>query len=382
MASKLDYYAVLGVSKDAAEEEIKRSYRKLALQHHPDRNPGNSEAEIKFKEVAEAWSVLGDAEKRRAYDRYGHAGLNGMGMPDFGDAENMADMFDDLIGGFFGGRGGRRGGRRGPRRGDDLQVDVQLDLVEAFRGVRKTIQLRRDEVCRECAGRGSRRGTEPSTCKRCGGQGVVFLNQGFFRLQQTCPGCGGHGKVITDPCPVCHGRAITEAAHSVDVQIPPGVMTGHGVPVQGEGRLGDPGAPRGDLIVRINVREHPLFHRDGPHLICQVPITFSQAALGAELEVPALDGVIKQTIKRGTQSGDVIRLTGRGMPDVRSGRRGDLLVQMLVETPKSLTKRQEELLRELAELEQKHVQPQRKSFLDKLKDFFNPVAEKKDEGKA
>jgi molecular chaperone DnaJ len=249
-------------------------------------------------------------------------------------------------------------------------VEIELTLVESFHGVTKTFPLHRAEVCKECSGRGSRRGTQPSVCRRCNGQGVVLLNQGFFRLQQTCPGCGGHGQVITDPCPQCHGEGQVQVEHPIEVKVPAGVDTGDTLRVPGEGQPGEPGAPAGDLYCHLRVRSHPLFQRDGANLICQVPITFSQAALGGGIEVPALDGRIEQTLKRGTQSGDVVRIAGRGMPSVRGGRRGDLLVQLVVETPRQLTKRQEELLRELAELDHKHVSPERKSFLDKVKDFF------------
>src|SRR5262249_12852941 len=366
MASKRDYYEVLGVGRDADAEEIKRAYRKLAMQYHPDRNVGDAEAEQKFKEAAEAYEVLRDWEKKQRYDRYGHAGLEGLNVPHFNDVQSVFDLFGDFFGDLFGQRG-----RHGLQRGRDHKVEVELDLVEAARGISKTITVSREELCTDCSGSGARRGTRPAPCRRCGGHGVVVQSQGFFRVQQTCRACGGSGAIITDPCPVCAGQGRILAKRTLDVAVPAGVDTGTAVRLAGEGEAGDPGAPRGDLYCVIRVREHPLFQRDGPHLVCQVPITFSQAALGGDIDVPTLSGTIRHPLKRGTQSGEVIRIPGQGMPGLRSGRKGDLLVQVSLETPRQLTKRQEELFSELAELEQKHVSPQRKSFLDKLREFFS-----------
>jgi molecular chaperone DnaJ len=371
MAGKRDYYEVLGVAKDTEDETIKKAYRKLAMQYHPDRNAGDREAEEKFKEAAEAYEVLRDPEKRQRYDRYGHAGLQGLNVPHFDNAESVFDLFGDMLGDLFGGGGGGgRRGRHGPAAGHDLEVTLELELLEAARGITKNITIPRRELCGDCSGKGCRRGTQPAACRRCNGQGVVLLSQGFFRIQQTCNGCGGRGVIITDPCPTCQGRSHVVARRSLDVPVPAGVDTGNRIRISGEGEAGEPGAPRGDLYCAIRVRDHPFFHREGTSLICQVPITFSQAALGAEIDVPTLDGVISHTIKHGTQSGDVARIANHGMPNVRGGRKGDLMVQLVVETPRHLTKRQEELLRELAELDKKHVSPQRKSFLDKLKGFF------------
>jgi molecular chaperone DnaJ len=367
MASKRDYYEILGVRRDADGEEIKRAYRKLALQYHPDRNVGDETAEVKFKEAAEAYEVLRDQDKRQRYDRYGHAGLEGLNAPHFSNAQSVFDMFGDLFGDLFGERR-----QYGPQQGRDLQVAVEVDLAEAARGTSKSITIPREELCAECSGSGSRRGTQPVTCRRCGGRGVVVQSQGFFRMQQTCRGCGGRGVVITDPCPTCHGNGRVVARRSLEIAIPPGVDNGTRIRLSAEGEAGDPGAMRGDLYCVIRVKEHALFHRDGPNLICQVPVTFSQAALGADLEIPTLDGAVRHALKRGIQSGEVVRLAGRGMPSLRGGRPGDLLVQVIVETPRQLTKRQEELLRELAELDHKHVSPQRKSFLEKVKEFFTP----------
>jgi molecular chaperone DnaJ len=372
MAGKRDYYEVLGVRRGADEEEIKRAYRRLAMQYHPDRNAGDGEAEAKFKEAAEAYEVLRDPPKRQRYDRYGHAGLEGMNVPHFNNTQSVFDMFGDLFGDLFGQRG-----RSGPHAGRDLQVTLEVDLAEAFRGVTKTITLPREELCPECSGSGCRRGTQPAVCRRCHGQGVVVQSQGFFRMQQTCRGCGGRGLVITDPCPACRGNGRVVVKRSLEIAVPAGVDTGTRIRLGGEGEAGDPGAPRGDLYCLIRVREHALFQRDGNHLVCQVPITFSQAALGADVEVPSMAGPVTHQLKRGIQSGEVLRIPGRGMPNLRGGRPGDLLVQVLVETPRQLTKRQEELLRELAELDHKHVSPERKSFLEKLKSFF--AAEQKGE---
>jgi molecular chaperone DnaJ len=366
MAAKRDYYDVLGVRRDADEEEIKRAYRRLAMEHHPDRNVGNPEAEEKFKEAAEAYEILRDPSKRQSYDRYGHAGLEGMNVPHFNNAQSVFDLFGDLFGDMF----GQRGGRRGPQAGRDLQITIDVELVEAARGITKTITVPREELCGECAGSGARKGTQPSPCKRCQGRGVVIQSQGFFRMQQTCRGCGGSGYVITDPCSGCHGNGRVVARRTLEVAVPPGVDTGTRIRLSGEGEAGDRGAPRGDLYCLLRVRDHPLFQRDGANLICQVPVAFSQAALGGEIDVPTLNGPIKHNLKRGVQSGELIRIAGKGMPNLRGGRSGDLLVAVLIETPRHLTKRQEELFRELAELDQKHVSPERKSFLEKLRHFF------------
>jgi molecular chaperone DnaJ len=376
-STKRDYYEVLGVAREADAEEIKRAYRKLAMQHHPDRNVGDAEAEQKFKEAAEAYEVLRDPEKRQRYDRYGHAGLDALNVPHFNDAQSVFDLFGDLFGDLF-----EQRRRPGPRRGRDRKVEIDLDLAEAARGATKSITVSREELCSECSGSGCRRGTRAAPCRYCNGHGVVIQSQGFFRVQQTCRACGGTGSIIPDPCPTCGGNGRVMAKRSLEVTIPPGVDTGTAIRLSGEGEAGDPGAPRGDLYCLVRVREHTLFQRDGPHLLCQVPITFSQAALGGNIEVPTLNGPITYTLKPGTQSGDVVRLPGRGMPGLRSGRTGDLLVQVVLETPRHLTPRQEELLRELAELDQKHVSPQRRGFRDKLRDFFagqEPGAKPKEE---
>jgi molecular chaperone DnaJ len=363
--SKRDYYDVLGVAREADDEDIKRAYRKLAMQFHPDRNVGDPEAEVKFKEAAEAYDVLRDPEKRERYNRYGHAGLEGMGLHDFNSRQSVFDLFGDIFGDLFGG-----GGRHGPQPGRDLLMDIELELHEAARGVRKTIHVPREEICNECSGGGARKGSKPATCRRCNGQGVVIQSQGFFRMQQTCRGCGGRGLIITDPCPACHGHGRVKATRTIEIQVPRGVDTGMRIPIRGEGEAGQPGAPRGDLYCRINVRAHAVFGRDGNNLVCQVPITISQAALGGPIDVPTLDGVVQHNLKGGVQTGEVLRLPGKGMPDVRGRGQGDLLFQVIVETPRQLTRRQEELFRELAEIDHKQVSPQRKSFFEKLKGLF------------
>lgn len=376
MAGKRDYYEVLGVSRDADDETLKKAYRKLAMQYHPDRNVGDHEAEVKFKEAAEAFEVLRDPDKRARYDRYGHAGLDGLNMPQFNNADSVMDLFGDLFGDFFG--GGRR--RRGRQAGRDLQMAVEITLLEASRGVKKTVPVARDERCPECGGSGAKPGTKPAACRRCGGHGVVLQGQGFFRIQQTCPGCGGRGVVLPDPCRKCHGGGLVSVERSIEVNIPAGVDNDMTLRVPGEGEVGDPGAPPGDLYCVLRVRPHPLFVRNGLDLHCEVPVTFSQAALGAEIEVPTLEGkFIPQTLPRGTQGGDELRVRGKGMPGLYrdgrpDGRVGDLVVHVRVVTPRNLTKRQEELLRELAELDGNHVSPERKSFLEKVRAFFTPEA--------
>jgi molecular chaperone DnaJ len=372
MATKRDYYEVLGVARAASDEDIKRAYRRLALKYHPDRNPNDEDAEQRFKEAAEAYEVLCDPEKRSRYDRFGHSGLSGTGFHEFSSAEDIFDAFGDIFGGsVFGNLFGARRGRRGPRPGRDLRIHLELELLEAARGASKTFDIRRKEICATCSGSGAKSGTQPVTCSYCGGRGEVLQSQGFFRITTTCPGCQGAGTQIREPCSECAGSGRVLAVRTLQIDIPAGVDTGMRVRLRGEGEPGDNGAPRGDLYCYINVREHPLFHREGPNLICQVPIAFTQAALGAEIEVPSLTGKQTLNVPRGTQSGEVFRLRGQGMPDPRGKGSGDLVVQVTIETPRKLTKRQEELLREFADLEQAHVSPQRKSFFEKLREYFS-----------
>ncbi len=366
MSNKRCYYEVLGVARNASERDIAKAYRKQAVQYHPDSN-SDDEAAQRFKEAAEAYDILSDPHKRSRYDRFGHAGVEG--ATSFGSAEDIMSAFseifgDGLFGSFFG------GGRSRTRRGADIRLDVTLTLEEAATGIQKTVSFTRGELCGNCQGTGSRPGTMPQTCPQCGGHGQVLQSTGILRVQTTCPACRGRGQYIVEPCGQCRGNGYKKSHVDLDVAIPAGVDDGMRVRLQGEGEPSPGGGPPGDCYCFIHLRRHKLFHRDGSNLILQLPITYSQAALGATIEVPTLDGPDSLIVPAGTQSGDVFKVAGRGMPDPKSGRHGDLLVQTFIETPKKLNPRQEELLRELAEMENTDVSPQRKSFLDKLKDYF------------
>ena len=372
--AKRDYYEVLGVSRDATADQVKSAYRKLAMKYHPDRHPDDPDAEQKFKEGAEAYEVLSDADKRSRYDRYGHDGLAGTGFHEFTDINEIFEAFGDIFGGglfgdFFGGGMGRR--TRRVRRGPSLRAVVEISLEEAATGVKKTLGLHRHETCTKCNGSGAKPGTSPVRCGTCGGSGAVVQSQGFFRVQTTCPHCGGRGQRIETPCPECRGTGRVRQARDLDVRIPAGVDTGMRLRLDGQGDAGDNGAPPGDLFCDILVRPHPFFERQGSDLICQVPIAFGQAALGADIEVPVLAGKRTMKIRAGTQSGQVYRLRGEGMPDPHGYGRGDVLVQVVLETPTKLTKEQRELFGKLATLEEKHVSPERKSFFEKLRDYFS-----------
>jgi len=381
MATKRDYYEVLGVKRDAAPDEIKKAYRQLALKNHPDKNPGDPEAERRFKEGAEAYEVLSDQAKRQRYDRYGHAGLEGAGVHDFRNAEDIMSAFGDIFGGgLFGDLFGQR--RRGPRPGQDLLIKLEIELQEAARGTTKSVDIGRHEHCGECKGSGARKGTVATTCNYCGGQGQVVQSRGFFQVATTCPACGGEGVRVTDPCPNCRGTGRTPAVVNFKVDVPPGVESGMTIQYRGQGEPGELGGPRGNLRVQVMVRKHPFFERNRNDLFCQVPISFPQAALGADIEVPTLDGPDRLHVPKGTQSGDVLRIKGRGMPDIGGRARGDELVEVLVETPRTLSHRQEELFRELAELEHEDVSPKRKSFFEKLRDYFTEEADGGEPGTA
>ncbi len=370
--SKRDYYEVLGVAKNAAEEDIKKAYRGLAMRYHPDRNPGDDESAHLFKEAAEAYAVLSDAEKRQVYDRYGHEGLRGVSMPDFGNMDSVFQGLGDILGGLFG------GGQRGAQGGNHLGIALEIDLIEAYRGCKRAVDIPRQEHCTTCGGSGAKPGSRPAKCRQCNGRGANDVRMGPFQMRTQCSACGGAGSIITDPCGQCRGRGRVKVTRKLEVSIPAGIDGGQRITLRGEGEVGEPGAPAGNLICEIHVRQHAMFRREAEHLICQVPITFSQAALGAEIEVPSLDGPLTNYIRAGVQSGDVVRIPGKGMPILGAGgRRGDLHVVVTVETPKNLSKRQEELLRELADLDQKNVSPQRKSFFEKLRGLFTGDTEAK-----
>jgi molecular chaperone DnaJ len=377
MASKRDYYEVLGVDRNVADKDVAVAYRKLAIKYHPDKNPGDEDAIRKFKECAEAFEVLSDREKRARYDRYGHAGVDGPGGgggAHFTDVNDIFEAFGDVFGeGMFGdlfGGGGR--GRRGTRgrKGSDIKCEVTLDLAEAARGTSKELSFERQERCDDCNGSGAMAGSKPEQCSYCGGKGQVIQSSGIFRVQTTCPACQGGGQIIKDPCPTCRGSGMTKRRVKRDVNIPAGVDSQTRLRLAGEGNPSPNGGPAGDCYCFITVREHPLFQREGQHLICQMPITYAQATLGATVDVPTLDGREELDIPPGTQPGEVFKLRGRGLPDPRYSGKGDLLVQVQLEVPKHLTERQEALLRELAEEEKTNVSAHQKSFFEKLKEHF------------
>lgn len=379
MATKRDYYEILDVAKDAAADEIKKAYRKLALKNHPDRNPGDDEAVERFKEAAEAFEVLSDQEKRARYDRYGHAGVQGArGGAGFTDINDIFDSFGDLFGGIFGsgggGGGGQHGGRR-PGRGKSLRTGITIDLLEAAHGCSRDLEIYRHEQCDTCSGSGAKAGSIAQSCDYCGGRGQVVQSQGFFRIQTTCPACHGEGAVIRDKCSSCGGSGQEARTAKLEVKVPAGVDNGMQLCLRGEGDPGTLGGPRGDLYVDIEVEDHPLFHRDETDLTCHIPITYSQAALGAEIDVPTLNGKHELNVPGGTQPGKVFRLRNLGMPDPHGRGRGDLFVEIQVEVPHQLNERQEELIRELAELEHADVSPHRKSFFESLKDYFSSDGE-------
>ena len=373
---KKDYYEILGLNRDASEEEIKKAYRKLAMKHHPDRNPDNPKAEDHFKEAKEAYEILSDAQKRAAYDQYGHAGVDqqagmgGFGQSGAGGFGGFADAFGDIFGDIF---GGGRGGRPGVYRGADLRYNLEISLEDAARGAETRIRIPTMEECESCAGSGARKGTEPKTCSTCHGHGQVRMQQGFFSIQQTCPKCHGTGRVIPDPCPSCHGAGRLKQHKTLSVRIPSGIDEGDRIRLSGEGEHGVNGGPPGDLYVQIHIKPHHVFQRDHDDLHCEMPISFTTAALGGEIEIPTLDGMAKIKIPAETQSGKVFRLRGKGIKGVRSHSHGDLLCHVVVETPVSLTERQRELLRELEAINAKddsRHNPRARSWMDKVKEFF------------
>ncbi|MGB1238356.1 MAG: molecular chaperone DnaJ [Pseudomonadales bacterium] len=368
--SKQDYYEILGVDRNASDRDIKKAFRRQAMKYHPDRNPGDAEAEAKFKELNEANEVLSDSQKRAAYDQYGHAGLEG-GMGGMGGgAQGFSDVFGDVFGDIFGGGGSRQSS---VQRGADLRYTMSLTLEEAIRGIEKTIKVNTLAGCDTCDGSGAKPGTSTNTCQTCGGVGQVRMQQGFFSVQQTCPSCRGEGRTITDPCTSCRGQGRVNKDKKLSVKIPAGVDTGDRVRLTGEGEAGGNGGPSGDLYVQVEVQQHDIFERDGRHLYCEVPISFVDAALGGELQVPTLDGRVKLKIPAETQTGKMFRLREKGVKPVRGGAVGDLMVKVLVETPINLSSKQKELLREFQETTeegQKKHSPKRQSFFDKVKQLF------------
>lgn len=364
---KRDYYEVLGVQKTASAQELKSAFRKVALQYHPDRNPGDQEAEEKFKEASEAYEVLSDPERRAKYDRFGHSGnpFEGFGGGGF-QGVNINDIFGDIFGEIFG--GGR--GRRASNRGADLRYNLEISFEEAAFGCRPKVNIPRPRACDVCNGTGSKSGTGPKPCRTCGGQGEVRFTQGFFAVSRPCGDCRGTGEVVADPCGKCRGAGKVPAEETIEVNIPAGVDNGTRVRLTGMGEPGDRGGPPGDLYVTVIVREHPLFQREDYEVFCEVPISFTQAALGAKIDVPTLDGKVKMTVPSGTQSGKVFRLKGKGVPHLHSQQRGDQHVRVIVETPTDLTPKQRELLEKFAELSGEESHPQSKSFFDKVRELF------------
>ena len=379
--SKRDYYEVLGVSRDVNDADLKKAYRRLAMKHHPDRNADNPEAEEKFKEAKEAYDILGDAQKRAAFDQYGHAGVDPSmggrpGAAGFGGGGgDFGDVFGDVFGDIFGGGGGGRGRSRAAR-GSDLRYNLELSLEDAVFGKEVSIRVPSMQSCGTCDGSGAKKGTSASTCATCGGVGQVRMQQGFFSVQQTCPNCHGQGKTISDPCTDCSGQGRVQKTKTLSAKIPAGVDTGDRIRLGGEGEAGENGGPNGDLFVQVQVKPHSIFTRDDNDLYCEMPISIATAALGGELEVPTLKGRLKLKIPAETQSSNLFRMRGKGVKPVRGGPVGDLLCRVSVETPVKLNSKQKELLREFdksIKADGKQHSPQNDSWLDKVKKFIDDV---------
>src|SRR5436309_8169014 len=367
---KRDYYEVLGISRTATDDEIKKAYRKLALRYHPDKNPENRpEAEERFKELVEAYQVLCDAERRGLYDRFGHAAFEQGGLGGFDVGAGFEDIIGDLFGDFFGtGRG--RGGRSRARRGQDLRYTLEISFEEAAFGCEKTVAIPRLAACETCRGQGAKPGTAPRTCPQCRGSGQLRFRQGVLAIAKTCGHCNGQGTIIANPCPSCEGSGVPRRTHQLSIKVPPGVDSGSRLKLRGEGEAGANAGMSGDLYVVLGVREHPLFVREGTDVVGEVPLSFAQAGLGTEIEVPTLDGKARVKIPAGTQSGQVFKLKGRGIPDLNGYGRGDEVIRVLVETPRKLSPRQRELLEEFARLSGEEVHPLSKSFLEKVKSML------------
>ena len=377
--SKEDYYSLLGVERNTSEADIKKAYRRLAMKYHPDRNPGDKNAEKKFKEISEAYEILSDQQKRQAYDAYGHAGVNnGAGGFHASHSGGFSDIFEDIFGDIFGGgRGGQsRSSRTTVYKGADLSYTLELSLEEVVRGAEVKIRIPTRVACKTCKGTGAKDGAKPVNCNTCGGSGQVRMQQGFFSIQQTCPACRGSGKLIVDRCRTCNGNGLVREEKTLSVKVPAGVDTGDRIRLSGEGEAGPNGGPNGDLYVQIQVREHSIFKRDGIHLYCEVPISFATAALGGEIEVPTLNGRIKLKIPTETQTDKLFRLRSKGVRSVRHEGPGDLLCKVIVETPVSLNKEQKELLKQLensmSEQSYKHT-PKTSSWFQRVKNFFEEM---------
>lgn len=378
--AKPDFYEVLGVSRDASERDIKKAYKRMAMKYHPDRTKGDKDLELKFKEVKTAYEILMDPQKRAAYDQYGHAAFE-QGQGGFGGggagAADFADIFGDVFGDIFGG-GRRGGGRAQAARGADLRYNLELSLEEAVRGKEVELKIPKLSECEDCDGSGARKGSSAETCSHCHGAGHIQMRQGFFAVQQPCPHCRGRGKVIKDPCRTCHGEGRVERTKTLNVKIPAGVDTGDRIRLNGEGEAGEMGAPAGDLYVQVHVREHPIFKRDGNNLYCEVPLSFTHAALGGEIQVPTLEGKVKLKIPAETQTGKLFRMRGKGVRSVRTGATGDLICKVVLETPVNLSEQQKDLLRQLDESmgsgdEAARYRPKEKGFFDGVKRFFDDL---------
>ena len=376
--SKADFYETLGVERGADEKVLKAAFRKLAMQFHPDRNPGDAGAEIRFKEINLAYEVLKDPQKRAAYDRFGHAafeqGMGSGGGHPFSGAGGFADIFEDIFGDIMG--GGRRRSSGGRERGADLRYNMEITLEEAFSGRTAQIRVPSSVTCDECSGSGARPGTQPTTCAMCSGSGRVRASQGFFSVERTCPQCGGRGQTIKDPCPKCAGQGRVTEERALSVNIPAGIEDGTRIRLAGEGEAGQRGGPAGDLYIFLSVKPHELFQRDGADLYCKVPISMTTAALGGQFEVTSLDGTqTRVKVPEGTQNGRQFRLRGKGMPVLRQPQMGDLYIQVAVETPQNLSKRQRELLEEFEQLSSTENSPQSSGFFSRMKDFFESFGE-------
>ncbi len=372
--SKRDYYEILGVQKGVPAQELKKAYRRVAMKHHPDRNPDNKESEDKFKEASEAYEVLSDDQKRAAYDQYGHAGLEGMGGMGGGGGQgfgNFSDIFGDVFGDIFGGGGGGHGRSS---RGADLRYNLELSLEDAVKGTSVKIKIPAHVSCKPCGGSGAKPGTNAVNCSTCGGHGQVRMQQGFFSVQQTCPNCRGAGTIISDPCRDCHGQGRVEETKTLSVKVPAGVDTGDRIRLAGEGEAGVDGGPTGDLYVQVAVQDHDFFTRDGKNLYCEVPVSIFEACLGGDLDVPTLDGRVKLKIPAETQTGKLFRLRGKGVVPVRGGMAGDLLCRVVLETPVNLSKKQKELLGELRDsLKGSKHSPKQHSWFDGMKNLFGDM---------